>query len=88
MSSFRQVQRQAGGNKVTFLDSTTPITGGKVFTFDVVEDVTFTTLTKEDGTEAIVNLASMPALGAGKIVSLPAKAANITIASGSILAYE
>jgi len=88
MSSFRQVQRQAGGSKVSYLDSTTPITGAKVFTFDVVDDVTFTTLTKVDGTEAIVNLSSMPALGAGKIISLPANAANITIASGSILAYE
>ena len=87
MSSFRQVQRQAGGNKATILDSSTPITGAKVDVFHVLEDVSFTTFTKSDGTDAIGNITGKTLL-AGGVISVPAKAANITIASGSILAYE
>lgn len=88
MSSYRQNSRQQGGVKNTNIGAGVSVTGGNFTSFTPQEDAVISVLTTESGDDCIALYNPADIHIAGVPVYLPSRAANITVDSGRINAYE
>ena len=88
MTGFKIAQRQTGGKRARMVSAGTPITDGSSFSFQVIEDATFSTLTAAAGDKSIIDHDYTKTFLAGTTWFTPNLAKNVTLTSGCIVIYE
>jgi|21_taG_2_1085346.scaffolds.fasta_scaffold04610_2 hypothetical protein len=86
--NFKIAQRQTGGKRARMIDAGGTIDDGSAFSFQVIEDATFSVLTAAAGDDSIKDMVYSKTFPAGTTWFTPNLAQNITLSSGSIVIYE